>query len=38
MIAADRESTYRWLNHFRRNARTLLPIPWELGAGSRHLT
>ena len=26
------ESTRRWLAHFRRNLRTLLPIPWEAGA------
>jgi hypothetical protein len=32
MTDADRESTHRWLNHFRHNARTLLPIPWDLGA------
>jgi hypothetical protein len=25
------ESTKRWLAHFRNNARTLLPIPWEVG-------
>ena len=25
-------STRKWLAHFRRNARTLLPIPWEVGA------
>ena len=26
------ESTQKWLGHFHRNARTLLPIPWEAGA------
>ena len=26
------ESTQKWISHFRRNARTLLPIPWEAGA------
>jgi hypothetical protein len=26
------ESTQKWISHFRRNARTLLPIPWETGA------
>jgi hypothetical protein len=25
------ESTQKWISHFRRNARTLLPIPWEAG-------
>jgi len=28
----QQESTQKWISHFRRNARTLLPIPWETGA------
>ena len=32
MKSLVRESTQRWLAHFRGNARMLLPIPWEAGA------
>ena len=31
-MKVQNESTQRWLSHFRRNARMLLPIPWEAGA------
>jgi len=32
MNALAQQSTHKWLAHFRRNARALLPIPWEVGA------